>query len=475
MSGTRQTQASGIKGREFFRVQENELAAQLLFQHQLATQEQIMAHWPRISAQRNIGQLLVESGIITEATYAQLASHLEKMKTPAAMVAAPLQKPSTPIATESNQPRESAQRTPAQVKDPGRFELNQNLFEMLAHARAKGYTDLHLSSGNAVHVRQGGHLQPATQGKLTREKMQTIVREALGDDWPTFEKTGDLETVVDLRQLGRFRIAALRQRSGLDLTARLIPQAIRSFDESGLPESCRELCHWAQGLVLVTGPAGCGKTSTLASLVELVNATRSDHIITIEDPIEILFQPNGCQITQRQIGKHTQSREAALKAALREDPDIIVISELRDLDTIKLAVSAAETGHLVFGTMNTINATRTIYRLIDSFPPEEQGIVRSMVSESLRGVISQQLMPRRDGNGVIPAYEVLIVNSAVANMIRKDEAHQLGTAMITGKSSGMVVLDDSLRKLIDTGLIDPEEAWSRATNPKDFEKYLSKR
>jgi twitching motility protein PilT len=207
----------------------------------------------------------------------------------------------------------------------------------------------------------------------------------------------------------------------------------------------------------------------------MVNQERHDHIITIEEPIELIFQPAHCRITQRQIGPHTLNHNAALRAALREDPDIIVISELRDLDTIRLAVSAAETGHLVFGTMNTNNAGRTLYRLIDSFPPEEQGIIRNMISESLRGVISQQLLPRKDGQGMVPAYEMLLITQAVANIIRKDEAHQLGTAMLTGKSQGMVLLDDSLRTLIEKGILDPAEAMARATNPKDFEKYTGRR
>ncbi len=222
--------------------------------------------------------------------------------------------------------------------------------------------------------------------------------------------------------------------------------------------------------MLVTGPVGCGKSSTLATLVEMVNQERHDHVITIEDPIEIVYEPAHCRITQRQIGPHTLTRDAALRAALREDPDIIVISEMRDLDTIRLAVSAAETGHLVFGTMNTTNAARTLYRLIDSFPPEEQGIIRNMISESLRGVISQQLVPRKDGQGMIPAYEVLLINTAVANMIRKDEAHQLHTAMLTGKGSGMVLLDDSLRGLLERGLVDVADVIPRATVAKDFEK-----
>jgi twitching motility protein PilT len=237
-----------------------------------------------------------------------------------------------------------------------------------------------------------------------------------------------------------------------------------------MPLSCKGLTQWAQGLVLVTGPASCGKSSTLSTLIEMINQTRTDHIITIESPIEQLFTPAKSQITQRQLGRDTLSQEAALRAALREDPDIIVVGELRDLATIQLAVSAAETGHLVFGTMNTICASRTIYRLIDSFPPEEQSIIRNMVSETLRGVISQQLIPRQDGSGLVAAYEVLLVNSAVANMIRKDEAHQLGTAMITGKASGMQLLDDSLRMLASQGIISQEEMNDRCVMKLSGEK-----
>jgi len=438
---------------------DNQLAAQLLVQHQLASKEQILALWPQLTPEKHIAALLLENGLLAQTTCDQLVAHVNRTS-PAAIKPPAPPPPGKSVGIEVGK------------DDSGNLTIEKGLREMLRQARILGVTDIHLSAGTAIHCRMGGRLAPSGAEKCSREGMIRIMEEALGSDLPRFEKQGDWESVLDWGELGRFRITALRQRVGYDLTIRLIPQGIRDFEESQLPESCRELCHWAQGLVLVTGPAGCGKTSTLATLVNLVNQKRRDHIITLEDPIEILYRPEGCQITQRQIGRHTQSREAALRAALREDPDIIVISELRDLDTIQLAVSAAETGHLVFGTMNTINATRTIYRLIDSFPPEEQGIIRSMVSESLRGVISQQLLPRKDKQGVIPAYEVLIVNSAVANMIRKDEAHQLGTAMITGKGSGMVVLDDSLRKLVETGLIEPEEAWSRATNPKDFERYM---
>jgi twitching motility protein PilT len=263
----------------------------------------------------------------------------------------------------------------------------------------------------------------------------------------------------------------MRQRFGWDLTARVIPLDLPTFEESGMPASCQALTKWAQGLVLVTGPAGCGKTTSLNILVEMINGTRNDHIITIEDPIEYIFSEKSCQITQREIGLHTLSQSNALRAALREDPDILVVSELRDLNSIQLAVSAAETGHLVFGTMNTNDAAQTLSKLIDSFPPDEQSVIRNMVSESLRGVISQQLIPRKDGAGQVPAFEVLIVNTAIANMIRSNQIGQVTNAMATNKSAGMVLLDHSLRDLVQKGLIRGEEAFARAISPANFSEF----
>ncbi|HMA65826.1 MAG: PilT/PilU family type 4a pilus ATPase [Fibrobacterota bacterium] len=334
--------------------------------------------------------------------------------------------------------------------------------ELFRYARSIDASDIHLSVNNPVIVRRYGVLAPTGESIITPEYMHAQIRILLKENqFDSFRESGDLECVVDIENAGRFRVTVMKQRAGWDCTARCIPDRIRSFEETGMPQACRGLTEWAQGLVLVTGPACCGKSSTLATLVEMLNQTRPDHMITIESPIEQVFASAKAQITQRQIGRDTASQEAALRAALREDPDIIVVGELRDLSTIQLAVSAAETGHLVFATMNTINASRTIYRLIDSFPPEEQAIIRNMVSESLRGVISQQLVPRIDCEGLVAAYEVLLVNSAVANMIRKDEAHQLGTAMITGKASGMQLLDDSLKALAAQGIISQQEVNAR--------------
>jgi twitching motility protein PilT len=369
----------------------------------------------------------------------------------------------------------SSTRDTVEIKEQsaqsGTLSTYSSINDLLKYARSIDASDLHLSPNNPIIVRKYGKLQSLTKDLLDADMMQSKVQALLTDEQLCiFEKQGDLECIKSLDGAGRFRVTVLKQRGGWDITARCIPDRIRSFEETGMPPACKALTQWAQGLVLITGPASCGKSSTLATLVEMINLSRTDHIITLESPIEYVYTSARSQITQRELGKDTFNQEAALRAALREDPDIIVVGELRDLAAIQLAVSAAETGHLVFGTMNTICASRTIYRLIDSFPPEEQSIIRNMVSESLRGVISQQLVPRINGDGLVAAYEVLLVNSAVSNMIRKDEAHQLGSAMITGKASGMQLLDDSLRVLVSNGIISQQEAASRFVSRLPGEK-----
>lgn len=348
-----------------------------------------------------------------------------------------------------------------------------SLFQILELARRVGASDVHLSVNNPVIFRQFSRLVNFSEFKLTQAQIETIIlKDIPSAQLEDFYSVGDYEMVLTVQGAGRFRSTLMAQRSGWDFASRVIANEIMPFDQLGLPESCEGLTKWAQGLVLVTGPVGCGKTTSLSTLVQMVNESRRDHIITVESPVEMVYPSSSCQMTQREVGTHTLSPANALKGALRQDPDILVVSELRDLETIELAVSAAETGHLVFGTMNTNNAARTITRLVDSFPPDEQEIIRSMISESLRGVISQQLLPLKDGTGVIPAFEVLLVTAPVANLIRKNEIHQLESAMITGKSTGMVLLDESLQKLIDDDLVDGKECYYRANNPKNFEKYL---
>lgn len=379
--------------------------------------------------------------------------------------------------TDNGLPREFVGTTgegDCAITPPNKLSLENSLDEILIFARRIKATDVHFCVNNPVILRVFGSLRLGTQEKLTADINEKLIKSCLTDNQLSeFLDKGDLQTVYVIPGAGRFRMTLMKQRFGWDLTARLIPMKITSFEESKMPAPCKELTKWAQGLVLVTGPLGCGKTSTLSTLVEMINQTRHDHIITIENPIEIPFQADKCQITQREVNIHTLSQANALRAALREDPDILVISELRDLESIQLAVSAAETGHLVFGTMNTNDAAQTISTLINSFPPDEKDIITNMISESLRGVISQQLIPKKDGSGVVAAYEVLIVTPAIANIMRKGQMQQINNAMTTGKSHGMTLLDESLEALIVSNTISAEEALIRAINPAAIQRYIN--
>jgi twitching motility protein PilT len=457
---------------------DNNKLANLIISRKFATVDHVRGMWPYISPTRDIGKLMVECGLLPEPVYKKMVEYLNQTATPQQQQPQSMQSPVNNIGREQetisrSEPERcspcssmvvAADQKPVKSDSEATdIKIAGSIQEMFSYTRRFDASDLHLSVNNPVIVRKYGALLRVTDDILTPEKTEQYVRQILsGEQFEQFTTSGDFEFVYDGKGAGRFRVTIIKQRSGWDITARCIPEKIMTFEETGMPPSCKVLTEWAQGLVLVTGPTCCGKSASLATLVQMINQHRKEHIITLESPIEYLYSPAHAQITQREIGKDTKSQETALRAALREDPDIIVVGELRDLSTMQLAVSAAETGHLVFATMNTISASRTIYRLIDSFPPEEQGIIRNMVSESLRGIISQQLIPRMDGTGLVAAYEVLIVNSAVANMIRKDETHQLGTAMITGKGSGMQILDDALRVLAMQGIISQEEAASRS-------------
>lgn len=357
---------------------------------------------------------------------------------------------------------------------PSQLTIKNSLNEILVFARKMSASDVHLCVNNPIFFRKAGRITTHSNEKLSAQRIESIIQEALEpQSLSEFKSKGDLEFVYTLQGAGRFRVTLMKQRLGWDFAARLIPSVIPAFSESGMPQSCNQLTAWAQGLILVTGPASCGKTTTLATLVEIINQSRPCHIITIEDPIEIIYTPKKCQITQREINLHSLSQAAALKAALREDPDIIVVGELRDPESIQLAVTAAETGHLVLGTMNTLNASQTVSRLIDAFPPEEQSVLRNMISESLRGVICQQLISKKDGSGGVCAYEVLLVNPAISSLIREGKFNQILNSITTGRTAGMVLLDDSLQELLKKNLIDGAEAYYRATYPNNFIQYLT--
>lgn len=357
---------------------------------------------------------------------------------------------------------------------PARISPLNSLDEILSFARQNKASDVHMTAERPIIFRQYSKLVSMTTEKLSATQIHMLLNAGIPKHiMAEFELSGDIEYVHTIEGYGRFRMTLIKQRNGFDLAARVIPMEIPQFAATGMPASCGNLTQWAQGMVLIAGPTGCGKTTTLAVLIEMINQHRHDHIITIENPIEIVYQPKKCQITQREINTHTLTQDNALRAALREDPDILVVSELRDLSTMQLAISASETGHLVLATMNTVNAAQTISRLVDSFPAEEQTVIRKMISESLRGVICQQLIPKKDGTGLIPAYEVLVVTQSVANLIREEKISQIANVISTGKSFGMIQMDNYLEDLLSKDLITIDDARERATNPNNLLKQLS--
>ena len=348
--------------------------------------------------------------------------------------------------------------------------------EYLALGQDAGASDIHLGVNAPPIWRLHGLLQPIWPDvpRLTAE--QTA---ALSDGFlPEIQREhlterGDADFAY-ANARGRYRTSVVRQRLGLDLVFRIINTQVRTMDELGLPEHLKLLTRYQNGLILVTGSVGSGKSTTLAALVEQVNLERREHIITLEDPIEYIFEAKGCHITQREVHTHTRSFSAALRSALREDPDVIMIGEMRDLETISLAITASETGHLVLGTLHTGNASRTLDRLLDVFPVDQQEQIRTMVSESLRGIISQQLVPRANGAGRVLALETLTNTPAVANVIREAKTYMLPGIIQTGKKQGMQLMDDALSDLFDRGLISGEEAYARAEQKQAMREHVGK-
>jgi twitching motility protein PilT len=337
-----------------------------------------------------------------------------------------------------------------------------------------GASDVHLGVNAQPLWRLHGNLQPIWPDapKLSAEDTAALAAGFLSEaQRAQFEERGDVDFAY-ANDLGRFRTSVVRQRLGIDIVFRIIGANVRTMDELGLPESLKLLTHFQNGLILVTGSVGSGKSTTLAALVEQVNLERHEHIITLEDPIECVFQSKGCHITQREVYTHTKSFGAALRGALREDPDVIMVGEMRDLETVSLAITASETGHLVLGTLHTGNASRTLDRLLDVFPVDQQEQIRVMVSESLRGVISQQLVPRIDRDGRVLALEILTNTPAVANVIREAKTFMLPGIIQTGRKQGMRLMDDSLAQLFDQGLISAQEACGRSEQKQAMRQHV---
>ncbi len=325
-------------------------------------------------------------------------------------------------------------------------------------------SDIHLGAASQPIWRRHGILEPIWTDvpKLTAADTERMAMSLLSDARKAqLRERGDVDFAYH-NSLGRFRASVVRQRHGIEMVYRIINTRVRTMDELGMPANLKMLTQYHNGLILVTGSVGSGKSTTLAALIEEINVARHDHIITLEDPIEYVFKSKGCHITQREVHSHTHSFGNALRAALREDPDIIMVGEMRDLETIQLAITASETGHLVLGTLHTSNASRTLDRLLDVFPIDQRGQIRVMVSESLRGIISQQLVPKKDGSGRALAIEILTNSPAVGSCIREAKTFMLPGIIQTGKKLGMKLMDDSLLELYDQGVISQEECYVRA-------------
>jgi twitching motility protein PilT len=357
---------------------------------------------------------------------------------------------------------------PAAEVAEARAEMEE-LFRLLVDA---GASDLHLRTGEPPLLRRHGELVRQERPALGVERLELMLASIMSPrELGEFRETGDTDWAYEIEGLARFRCNAGRDRHGPMAVFRVIPTTVRTADDMGLSREVQNLCYLTKGLVVVTGPTGSGKSTTLAALVDLINRTRTDHIITIEDPIEFVHKSKQCLVTQRQVGVHTRSFKHALRAALREDPDIIQVGEMRDLETVSIAIETAETGHLVFGTLHTTTASSTIDRIIDQFPPDRQSQVRVMLSESLRGVIAQTLC-KKIGGGRVAAREILLSIPAVSNLIREGKTFQIPSVMQTNRKAGMVTLNDALMELVDAKQVEPKEAYMKAVEKGGFAAAL---
>ncbi|MBI5185826.1 MAG: type IV pilus twitching motility protein PilT [Nitrospinae bacterium] len=337
----------------------------------------------------------------------------------------------------------------------------------------QGASDLHLTTGSQPILRINGDMERVKYKTLTNDELKAMLYEIAPEDKvKVFEETGDLDFAYEIPNLARYRANFFQQKWGIGAVFREIPSKILTADDLGLPPVVKKLAMLRKGLVLVTGPTGSGKSTTLAAMMDYANKNRKEHIITVEDPIEFVHKSQQCLINHREVGIHTRSFSAALRGALREDPDIILVGEMRDLETIALALEAASTGHLVFGTLHTQSAPKTVDRVIDVFPSNQQSQIRVTLSESLKGVVAQNLFKRVDKKGRCAALEILVVTAATANLIRESKTFQLPSVIQTGKKFGMQSLDDAILELLKKKWISPEEAYDKAIEKGRFVQFL---
>ena len=438
------------------------LLGRLAVHYKLLTTEQL-AETTRAQARtadpRPLGELWIDAGWMTRAQLEKLlAVQREVLARQSGQAAAPLIAPkpaSSPVDLEQTATGELSTRA------------GKRIDRILEYAVSQRASDIHIMTGERVLMRRDGQLTFAGDAPLEHGQIERLVTEVLD---PRLREALDQEGQTDfswtIAGRARFRGNAYRHQHGYGLVMRAIALEIPTLAGLGLPNTLAKVTNHHQGLVLLTGPAGCGKSSTLAALVRLINEERQDHIVTVEDPIEYLHTPMRCVVNQRQVGRDTRSFARALKAALREDPDVIAIGELRDLETISLALTAAETGHLVLATLHTGSAIRTVDRVVGSYPSNQQAQIRTMLSESLRAVVSQRLVRRADGQGRVPALEILLGTRPVANLIRESKTFQLRSVLQTGAAQGMCLLDTSLAHLVRDGVVTREEALLHAEDAK---------
>ncbi len=344
-----------------------------------------------------------------------------------------------------------------------------DITELLAFSAKNGASDLHLSAGLPPMIRVDGEVRRINLPPLDNKEVRQLVYEIMNDrQRRDFEEALEADFSFEVPGLARFRVNAFNQNRGAGAVFRTIPSKILTMDDLGMGKVFKDICDIPRGIVCVTGPTGSGKSTTLAAMIDYINESRYDHILTIEDPIEFVHQSKKCLINQREVHRDTHGFNEALRSALREDPDIILVGEMRDLETIRLALSAAETGHLVFGTLHTTSAAKTIDRIIDVFPAEEKDMIRAMLSESLQAVVSQSLL-KKNGGGRVAAHEIMIGIPAIRNLIREAKVAQMYSAIQTGASYGMKTLDQSLKDLVSKGIVSPATAKSVAKQPDLFE------
>lgn len=343
-----------------------------------------------------------------------------------------------------------------------------DITQLLAFGVEQGASDCHLSAGEPPMLRVNGDLKKLEYSPLTQEQVHNLVYDVMNDSQrKKFEENHECDFSFELGGIARFRVNVFIQRKGEAAVFRTIPTKIITLDDLGMPPILRQLCDREKGLVLVTGPTGSGKSTTLAAMIDDINNDFEGHILTVEDPIEFVHQSKKCLVNQRELGPHTHSFANALRAALREDPDIILVGELRDLDTIQLALTAAETGHLVFATLHTSSAPKTVDRIIDVFPPNQQAQIRAQFAESIEAVITQTLLKKK-GGGRVAALEIMVGTTAVRNLIREGKIHQIPGTMQVSKKDGMQTMDMALLDVVARGLVTKDEAQSRSANPNLF-------